>query len=383
MGQPTLTNGGRRNCASGGSEFLLAENQNSEQDQPGEAHGVPEPRGRVDCDLAGFNALEESERGDAKDKREHADDKMGGVQAGDEVKEVAGRRSPAGEGESLRRELAPGGDLAGEKHQPQNKRCAEPGQSAAKGRFSQAQPFLENIELAEDVLAGTLHGERAEEEGRGIEEEDGRQQNWMPVADLLKGSWIHARAGLARVEKRDKTDEEHHVAGEGAEDEGADAVQGLARAAARTSPIVVASAATTPGGSACDGRLASGTGGFALDLGRDGSEDRGHGEPCEDEFTSPFSWTHRKSEEVPEAREKRIRSRPALKPAQEPYLGRSFGGKRVEDLYAEAGEVLDVPGDNDHAVDVRGCGDHGISAQIVGLASHQSRPLAKHWAIHR
>jgi len=78
---------------------------------------VPEPGGRVDGDLAGFDALEESERGDAEDKREYANDKMSGVQAGNEVKEVAGRRSSEGEGESLRSELTPGGDLAGEKHQ--------------------------------------------------------------------------------------------------------------------------------------------------------------------------------------------------------------------------------------------------------------------------
>jgi hypothetical protein len=108
----------------------------------------------------------------------------------------------------------------------------------------------------------------------------------MPVANLLKGSRIHARAGLARVEKRHKTHKEHHVAGEGAEDEGARAVQRIARAAARTPPIVVASSATASGGPAIDRRLAPGAGSFALDLGRDGSKDRGHGEPCEDEFTS-------------------------------------------------------------------------------------------------
>ena len=264
---------------------------------------MPEPCGSVDGDLAGFDALEESERGDAEDEREYANDKMGGVQASDEVKEVTGRSGSVGEGESLRGELAPGGDLAGEKHQPEHEGGAEPRQGAAEGWATEAEPLLENIELAEDVLAGTLHGERAEEQDRRIEEKNGRQENRMPIADLLQGSWIHARAGLARVEKRHKTDEEHHVAGEGAEDECARAVQGLARAATGTSPIVVASAATSAGGPAVDGRLAPGAGSFAFDLRRDGSEDRGHGEPCEDEVISPFSWTHRKSEEVPDGRE--------------------------------------------------------------------------------
>ena len=125
----------------------------------------------------------------------------------------------------------------------------------------------------------------------------------MPVADLLKGSRIHARAGLARVEKRHETDKEHHVAGQGAEDECARAVEGLARTAPRTAPIVIASAATTASGTAVNGGLTPGAGSFAFDLRRDGSEDGGHGEPREDEFTSPFGLRHRKSEEVPGGQE--------------------------------------------------------------------------------
>ena len=91
---------------------------------------------------------------------------------------------------------------------------------------------------------------------------------------------------LARVKDGHKRDEEHHVAGEGAEDKGAGAIEGLARAAAGTSPVVVASSAASAGGPAVDRRLAAGAGGFALDVGRDGSKDRGHGRPCEDEVTS-------------------------------------------------------------------------------------------------
>jgi hypothetical protein len=157
----------------------------------------------------------------------------------------------------------------------------------------------------------------------------------MPVTDLLKGSRVHVGGGLARVKHRDESEKEHHVAGQGAEDEGARAMQGFARAAARTSPFVVASAATAASGPAVDRRLAPGAGSFAFDLRRNGSKDRGHAEPCEDEFTSPFAWTHRKSEEVPEAREKEIGSLQLLRQFISPEFrclrGRLFGlGRQSE-----------------------------------------------------
>jgi len=38
--------------------LLLSEDEHAEKDQPGEAHGVPEPRHGVHGELAGFNSLE-------------------------------------------------------------------------------------------------------------------------------------------------------------------------------------------------------------------------------------------------------------------------------------------------------------------------------------
>jgi hypothetical protein len=114
------------------------------------------------------------------------------------------------------------------------------------------------------------------------------------------------RGGLASVKHGDQSNEERHVAGEGAEDECARAVENIARAAAWATPVVVASAATSASGPAGDGRFASGAGGFALDLRRDGSKNRGHGETCEDEFTLTLVLTHRKSETVPEEWEKKV-----------------------------------------------------------------------------
>ena len=81
----------------------MPKDENRKQDEPGEAHGVPEPSGGVDSDLAGLNALEVGERDEAEDEGEDAEKKVGGVQAGDEVEEVASRGGPAIEAESLRR----------------------------------------------------------------------------------------------------------------------------------------------------------------------------------------------------------------------------------------------------------------------------------------
>jgi len=77
----------------------------------------------------------------------------------------------------------------------------------------------------------------------------------MPVADLAQGFRVHAGACLARIKEHHQDDEEHHVAGEGAEYEGAHAIEELARAAAGTLPIVVSAPASATGGSAVDGRL--------------------------------------------------------------------------------------------------------------------------------
>ena len=96
---------------------------------------------------------------------------------------------------------------------------------------AEAEPFFEDVKFAEDVAAGQFDGHGAEEQERGIEEEDARQQNRMPVADLLHGARVHVHGGLARVEHGDQGDEERHVSGESAEDECAGAIEDIARAA--------------------------------------------------------------------------------------------------------------------------------------------------------
>ena len=56
--------------------FLLAEEEHGEEDEPGEGHGVPEPCGCVDGDLAGFNALEMGEGDEAEAEREDAESQV-------------------------------------------------------------------------------------------------------------------------------------------------------------------------------------------------------------------------------------------------------------------------------------------------------------------
>jgi len=60
-----------------------------------------------------------------------------------------------------------------------------------------------------------------------------------------------------------------------------------------------------------------------------------------------------------------------------------IASKGVEYLDAKGFKVFHVSGDNDHAVNSGGGGDHRISAQVVGLARHQSRSLAKNCPVRR
>jgi len=356
----------------------LPEEKNSKEDEPRKGHGVPEPCGCVDGDLAGFNALEMGEGDEAEDKREHAEKKVEGVQAGDDIEEIACGSGPAIEGESLGGELAPCDDLAAKEHESQRECGADPGKGAAQGWPAEAEPFLEDVKFAKDVAAAQLHGEGAQEQDHGIEEEDARQENWVPIADLLHGARVKVHGGLARVKDGDESQKERHVAGEGNEDECACAVEDIARATARTTPIVISPATTSAGRPAGDGWFAPDAGGFAFDLRRDGSKDRGHGRPCEDEFTLTFVLTHRKSEEVPAEWEKKVGIEGSRGWREISGIFMSWvAGQRVQYIDAKGFEVFDISGYNNKAVNSRRCRDHRIFGQIAGLAMNKPRPLAK------
>jgi hypothetical protein len=71
----------------------------------------------------------------------------------------------------------------------------------------------------------------------------------MPVADHLVTARIHVQSGLAGKEKHHQRREKHHVPSQAKENKKANFVKELARASMVALPVVVASAAPTPGGS--------------------------------------------------------------------------------------------------------------------------------------
>lgn len=88
--------------------------------------------------------------------------------------------------------------------------------------MTEPKPFFENVYLTENISARDLHGQTAQKQDSGIEEENGRKENRAPIPDLFMSVGIHVGACLAGKEQRHKDGEEHHVGGENGEDRKAD-----------------------------------------------------------------------------------------------------------------------------------------------------------------
>lgn len=136
---------------------LLPKDKNTEENKPGEAHGVPEPCGCVHSDLPRFNPLEPGQGNKAEGERGDADKQVGAVQAGDQIKEVACRSGGSVKGEALGGKLAPGCPLTEQEGEAKGERDADPGQGAAQSRSAEAQPFFKYIEFTKDMPARHLH----------------------------------------------------------------------------------------------------------------------------------------------------------------------------------------------------------------------------------
>ncbi len=67
----------------------LEEDEEYEEEDPEDAHGMPVPGGTVDEDLTGFELAGDVETGEGGDKGGDADEEMESVDSGDEVEEVA------------------------------------------------------------------------------------------------------------------------------------------------------------------------------------------------------------------------------------------------------------------------------------------------------
>ena len=123
--------------------------------------------------------------------------------------------------------------------------------------MAEAQPLLQHVDFSEDVSPGNLHGQAAQQQKRGIEIENGREQHGMPVTDLLMGTRIHVGARLAREEQRHQDGEEHHVCRENGKDRKANLVKELARTSALMLPIIIASASSAASGPPVNRRFAA------------------------------------------------------------------------------------------------------------------------------
>jgi hypothetical protein len=149
--------------------------------------------------------------------------------------------------EALGGKLLPGCPLSSKEDSTQGERSHHPWQGSVQGGVAEAKPFFKYVNLAEDILPGNLHREAAEQQNCGIQVEDRRKQNRMPIADLLVSAGVHMGAGLARKEERNKDGEEHHVACESRKEKEANFMKQLARSTAIVLPIVVATASSATG----------------------------------------------------------------------------------------------------------------------------------------
>ena len=260
----------RRICA------LLEEDKQAEEEDPEDAHGVPVPGGAVDEDLPQLQAMEQEERGERGGEREDAEDKVSAMRPGDEVEEVAA--GIGGEEEALGGEVIPGHPLADEEGDAERDGGGEPGRGAARGGPAHAEPLFHHIEFVEELAARHLHGDAGEDEDGGVEIEDGRNQQRMPIHDVGAVA-VEVAGGLAEEEGGDQRHEEHEVAGQSGEDAHAITHEQRAWAAAVAMvPVFVATA--TAGGPTVDRRPTAKPRifSFAIDIdNRPRSEGGGHG----------------------------------------------------------------------------------------------------------
>ena len=222
---------------------LLAEGEQGEEAEPEGGHGVPVPGGAVHQYLAVFDAAEGEEADAGGEQARDACGKMDGVGAGEDVEGVAA--GPARlEAETLEGKLAPGEPLAGEEERAEYEGRQQPGQCAAADGMAQAEPLLHSVYGVEDVAAGDLDGEGAEQQERGIEPEDGRDGGGQPGVDgVVVG--VEAAGGVGDGEDADQPGEEEEDGTEGEEEAeavGDEALAGAIRAVGTAVPVVVVAA---------------------------------------------------------------------------------------------------------------------------------------------
>src|SRR5690348_7855671 len=131
--------------------------------------------------------------------------------AGDEVEEVAA--GIGGEEKSLRSEIFPCHPLADEKCDAERDGGGEPRSGATRGRTSHAEPFFHHVDFVKELAARHLHGDGGEDEDGGVEVEDGRDIESLPVENV-GAMTVEVSGGLTEEKGRYQGHEKHEVAGE-------------------------------------------------------------------------------------------------------------------------------------------------------------------------
>jgi hypothetical protein len=151
-------------------------------------------------------------------------------------------------------------------------------------------------------MARKLHRQAAQQEHGGVEKDDGWQEDWMPIADLLVGARIHVRASLTGEKKHHKHGKKHHVAGEAEEYKKSNAMQQFARTSALMAPVIVASAATAAGWAPINGRFAANSRFFPFRFRRRMRKGSGHAQTSMNQTSVKMSilslWLGRISKET-------------------------------------------------------------------------------------
>ena len=256
----------------------LEEDEEGEEKYPEHAHGVPVPSGAVHDDLAEFDAAQDEHGGERSGESDDAKQQMESVDAGDEVEEVAARVRRVVV-EALLDELLPGDPLAGEEERAEDKGGDQPRSSALDGGTAEAEPLVHDVDFPEKLAAGHLHGEAAEDENGGVDPENGRDGERVPVGDVVLAG-VEVAGTLAHEEGADQSDEEHEVAGKGEEDSETVAGEQFARAATAMGAIIpVVAVASSAGWPAVEWGFSAYAGVFALNLNWVASKGGGHDGP--------------------------------------------------------------------------------------------------------
>ena len=198
--------------------------------------------------------LRDVESNEGADEDSDSEKEMEGVDAGDEIEEVAAL--VGAEEDVLGGEFLPGDPLAGQEESAEDYGGREPGESSASDGFADAEPLVHDVGFAEHGASGDLHGCGGEKKDGGVEPEDAGDDGGNPLVDVVVVG-VDVSGGLINEEGADDGDEEHEVAGESEEDTEAVAVESLVGAAAAVGALVPVVAVSSSAGALVGWRTAA------------------------------------------------------------------------------------------------------------------------------